>query len=194
VEIDKSKIGKIFAVGGENIIRKYQGGYLLKSPIGIRIRLGRKNFVKEQEEDFPKLKKYFSKFLPEVHLILNKDKSSFDILQKFVEGDLLTKSHLNNPAIKTQLNTLFAINCQMEEKENLSWDFFGAKSLFLGNKDVVGNLVVTKDNSLKFIDIGTMRIKKGNQPLLVWLIIWWAVKRQRKCLEYLLNSKQSCNK
>ncbi|PIS23306.1 hypothetical protein COT49_00455 [candidate division WWE3 bacterium CG08_land_8_20_14_0_20_40_13] len=186
MQIDPSKIGPVFAVGGENLIRKYDEGYLLKSPIGIRIRLGKEKYVKEVVEDFPILKKYFKDFLPEVHVIVKDNEKSFDLLQKFVEGRILHKSDLVDQKLKDQFVKLIQLNQLMEDKEKISWDFFGAWSLFLGNKDRVGNIVVTPENNLGFIDIGTMRLEKRGQPLLVWLIIKWAARRQRSCLKYLL--------
>jgi hypothetical protein len=184
--IDASKIGPIFAVGGENLIRRYKGGYLLKSPIGIRIRLGKERFVKEVVEDFPILKRYFKDFLPEVHVVVKDNGKSFDLLQKFVEGEILHKRDLVNKKLKDQFVQLVKLNQSMEQKEKISWDFFGAWSLFLGNKNRIGNIVVTPDNNLKFIDIGTMRLEKREQPLLIWLIIKWATRRQNSCLNYLI--------
>ncbi|MBU1104776.1 hypothetical protein L6255_01525 [Candidatus Parcubacteria bacterium] len=188
MQVDPSKKGKLFTVGGENIIHHYGNGYLLKSPIGIRIRLGKENFVNEVVTDFPILKKYLGEFLPEVSVVpqTQNNKPYFNILQKFVEGKVLCEKDLKNQEIKNQFVNLVKQNKEMEEEHKISWDFFGAESLFLGNKSKVANLFITPRNELKIIDIGTMRLERRGQPLLVWAIILWAHRRQKHYLDFLL--------
>jgi len=180
--IDSSKIGEIFAVGGENVIRWYDGkNLLLKTPIGIRIRLGKQNFVREAQNDFPILKNYLGKYLPrEVSIVVSKDKKKFSIVQTFVDGSVLKKSDLKIRTIKKQFIDVVNQNKLMEKEKNISWDFFGAWSLFLGNKNRIGNLLVTPDRKVKIIDIGTVRIGRKGQPFIIWLIIKWAIGRQRR--------------
>ncbi|MFH2108873.1 MAG: hypothetical protein ABII16_00200 [Patescibacteria group bacterium] len=188
MQVDPSKKGKLFTVGGENIIHHYGNGYLLKSPIGIRIRLGKENFVNEVVTDFPILKKYLGEFLPEVNVVPREQngKPYFEILQKLVEGKALRKNDLSDKNLKDQFVQLVKSNQIMEKEQRISWDFFGAESLFLGNKSKVANLFITPRNELKIIDIGTMRLERRGQPLLVWAIILWAHRRQKHYLDFLL--------
>jgi len=188
MQIDPNKKGALFTVGGENIIHHYEGGYLLKSPIGIRIRLGGTKFVDEVVNDFPILKKYLGSFLPEVSVVpvTQNNKPYFEILQKFVEGKVLTRKDLRDSNLKDQFIKLIQLNLALEKEQKISWDFFGAESLFLGNKAKVNNLLVTPEGKIKIIDIGTMRLERRGQPFLVWAIILWAKKRQDSYLDFLL--------
>jgi len=183
-KINPEKIGRVLSVGGEHLIRQYGQFYVIKTPVGIRHTLQRQTNIAWVARDYATVRRYFGKFALLSEIIFSAD--SYAIIQKKVSPRPLTIDALKtNPKIKEDFLRICRNNKKLIERENVSWDFYGAMGLLRPRARLLSNLVIESDQ-LQMIDFGIMHLEKQSQHWLIYLITKWAYNRQNRFLKKVL--------
>ena len=179
---------KVIGFGGENIVRANDHKEVYKTPLGIRYFINPNETCKELVSDLEILKKYFGDYLAQTEIDV-KDTSStkptYIMIQKYIKGQALTKTHFSNPIVQLQFNDILNINNKMVHKENKSYEFFGVWTLLFGFFITrLNNIrVENKTNKLYIIDVGTIYLHDDYHSKVLKMLYRWAYKKQTRLLK-----------
>ncbi len=184
--IDKEKIGRVLAIGGENIIRAYGKDKVIKTPFGLRYLLNRKKYINSIKESHLELKEYFKDYLLPTEIVFSSDGRSYSMIQSRLKNRKLTPKLIRkNDFVKKQFSNMISCNNKMIRDIGVSWDFYGTLGFVFG-PFWVNNVVVAK-NRLVMIDLGIIHLEKKNQNWLAYLIGRLAFWRQNRYLRALMS-------
>ncbi len=177
--LNKSKIGKIIALGGEHLVLNYGKDCVIKIPFGLRYFLRPKQYTARIREDYAILKKYFNDYFIETEVRVNGKRNWYVLVQKKYRGKVLTKNDLTNLDYRKQFSDILAINDKMKEDLKITWEFFGAWALVFSGGEKISNIMV-ENGRLKMIDIGLIYL--NNAKTTHWIIraiVRWAIRKQK---------------
>ncbi|MBD3244717.1 MAG: hypothetical protein GF335_01860 [Candidatus Moranbacteria bacterium] len=184
---NKEKIKQRLAVSGEHIVYRYGKDQVIKFPYGPIHLVDKRDSLNKIKSETPLIKKYFSDFIVAYEILFyqkNKQKT-YCIIQDFVKGRSLKLKDKKNPQIKAQLKKLIKANEKMARQTGYVFEFFGIKNLFFHFIfKGMDNVFIVKDK-IKLIDHGLISSQtKITRSFILRLFIRWAIKRQKKLLNY----------
>lgn len=188
--LDKRKVGKIIAIGGEHLVFGYGKDCVIKIPFGLRYFLRPRQYTERVREDYAILKKYFGDYFIKTEVRVNNRKDWYALVQKKYHGRCLEKKDLANPEYQKQLNDILAANAKMKEELKITWEFFGAWALVFSNGGKISN-IMTENGKLRMIDIGLIYLNNShNTHWAIRTIVRWAVKKQKYFLQNFIGRNQ----
>lgn len=186
--IDRKKVGKFMALGGEHLVMSYGSSCVVKIPFGIRYFLRPRQYTSRIQDDYAILKRYFGHYFIETEVKVGERKEWYALIQRKYHGKTLTKDDLEaNSDLRRQFLEILERNQDMVDEKRITWEFFGAWTLVFSNGRKVSNIIVEDGRRLMMADTGLIYL--NNAHITHWLIrtiVRWAVKRQKKFLERLV--------
>jgi len=181
--LNKRKIGKIIALGGEHLVLNYSKDCVIKIPFGLRYFLRPRQYTARIQEDYAILKKYFGDYFIETEVRVNKRRDWYVLVQKKYHGRSFVQKDLAKAEYKKQLCDILEANAKMKEESNITWEFFGAWALVFSKGEKISN-IMAENGKLIMIDIGLIYLNNAhNTHWIIRTIVRWAVRKQKSFLK-----------
>lgn len=187
---DRKLIGKFLSVGAENIVYHYNGNKeVIKFPLIISLRYlwNQEKYCTELQSGYEILKAHLPQNINKSKIFVYKigKKTTYAVIEPFIDGKAITKSDLQDEAIKKQLTEIVGAKNELEKKYDLFLDLFGIWGLFFFGKTKILNILVEKNTKKLFlVDIGTADLKDSR--LIISILLKFAHWRQDNLLKYYL--------
>jgi hypothetical protein len=179
--IDKTKIGRLIAWGGEHFVYEYETDKVIKFS-ALFFFLGSK--AKEKAvQDYDTCKKYFGKYLLETEIAISSNYKHIVQIQPKIVGYFLTKKDLEDEYIHKQFKEIVNSYHTMIKTKNTEIDLIGRAGVF---RRCLGNIFVTQNNELFIFDATLMEVTSFLKPI-VFLIRTFVTWRQNSTINFFLS-------
>jgi hypothetical protein len=179
--IDKTKIGRLIAWGGEHFVYEYETDKVIKFST-LFFFLGSKAEEKAVQ-DYDTCKKYFGKYLLETEIAASSNSKHIVQKQPKIVGHLLTKKDLEHEYILKQFKEIVEGHHAMMKTKNAEIDLIGRAGVF---RRCLGNIFVDQNNKLFIFDATLMEVTGILKPIVCLLgtFITW---RQNSTIQSFLS-------
>ncbi len=186
---DKNLIGKLISAGAESVVYQYDIDKVIKFPTFYSLRFfwDSSKYCSELKNGFAILNQYLRHHLNEssLHFYEKNNKSTYVIIEPFINGLALTRKDMASENIKSQLYDIIGIKDELEKKERLFLDLFGLWGLlFFGHKKIPNLLIERNTQKVYLVDIGTARL--DDSRFIVSILLKFAHWQQNRLLKYYL--------
>ncbi|MDO8660138.1 MAG: hypothetical protein Q7K54_06125 [Candidatus Parcubacteria bacterium] len=180
---NKTKIGKLFAFGGEHLVYEYDTDFVIKFSFLYFI-LGQKAREKA-EKDYATCGKFFGKYILETEIAISPNKKHIVHIQPKIKGHFLVKKDLQKDIVRQQFIEIVDGYYSMTKAGNAEVDFIGRAGIF---NRCLSNIFVTENNELFIIDATLLDVNtKGFLTPFVFLLRKFVVWRQNSTFKLFLS-------
>jgi len=179
--IDKTKIGRLIAWGGEHFVYEYGTDSVIKFS-ALYFFLGLQ--AKEKAiQDYDTCKKFFGEYLLETEIAISANKKHIVQIQPKITGHFLTKNDLGNEYIQKQFQEIVTGYHSMIKTNNTEIDLVGRAGVF---RRCLSNIFVTPNNELLIFDATLMEVTGFLTPI-IFLIRTFITWRQNSTIKFFLS-------
>ena len=175
---DKTKIGKLIALGGEHLVYEYEGNRVIKFSI-LYFFLGSHAYPKATS-DYQICKKFFGKYVLDTDIVFSPDKEYLVHIQPRLEGHYLSKKDFENESIRNQFTEIMSGYDALLAEGDPIVDLIGRAGIFYR---CLSNILVLNDGTLRIID-ATLLDSDGFLKPIFFLIRMIGMRRQKTTLDY----------